>query len=151
MIKCWIDGGCAPKNPGGKIGCGVAIEKDGKKIVRTGAILDEDPKILTSNNMAEYLALRAVLRYLIKHNLTLEPITIYSDSKLLINQMWGNWIINSGSYVTYAFQCKKILSEIGVNGNIKGEWIPREQNKEADGLCNEAFIKIGIVDKYGRG
>jgi len=44
---------------------------------------------IESNNVAEYMALIELLRYLVKCNI--KAITIYTDSQLVVKQVNGTW------------------------------------------------------------
>lgn len=130
MIKCYFDGSCEPKNPGGIMGMGAIVEQDGKEIfVHSNKIPAE---ITNTNNIAEYLAFTEILNYLLRADLQNEDITIYGDSKLVIEQMFGTWKMKKGGkYIPYAINSKKLLKYFS---NLKGQWIPREENTRCDDL-----------------
>jgi ribonuclease HI len=65
----------------------------------------------TSNNLAEYAALIAVLRHLIDAELQQECIVVIGDSQLVINQMFGSWKIKRGCYVELAHEAKALLAQ----------------------------------------
>ena len=92
----------------------------------------------TTNNLAEYAGLLAILEYLFRRNLNQEEIHICGDSQMVIEQMNGNWKIKKGPYVGLAEKCKEILEQFS---NISFEWIPREDNDIADGLSKDAVEK----------
>lgn len=123
-MKCYIDGSCEPVNPGGRMGMGVYIED--LDIYLKDSI---EPSYDNTNNVAEYLALRLLLNYLLDNNIE-GPIHIYADSQLLVHQMNKKWRIKSGSYVNTAKQCKDLLKHF----KYKITWIPREENVIADEL-----------------
>jgi ribonuclease HI len=95
----------------------------------------------TSNNVAEYCGLIAILEYLIHLGAQHEPIMVYGDSNLVIQQMFGSWKINEGAYVPYARKAKALRQ---VFTNLSGQWIPREENTVADALSKAPLKADGI-------
>lgn len=143
MIEVWFDGACEPKNPGGHIGFGAVIRRDGKRIHGISGymgMLEEN-----SNNVAEYQALIAALKWLRKEELHHEEIVCYGDSQLVINQMFGSWAVKRGLYVPYAHECARMMPDFS---NLSGEWIPREQNAEADELSKNELVRRGVQPRY---
>jgi probable phosphoglycerate mutase len=57
------------------------------------------------------------------------------DSKLVVEQMSGRWKIKSPDMQKLALEAREILPY----GNVTYTWIPREDNKHADALANEAL------------
>lgn len=129
MIKCYFDGSCGPKNPGGKMGFGVSIMKEGIEIEKYAHSTSPHPH--NSNNVAEYAALEWTLNKLIELGLNEEPIHIHGDSMLVISQMQGKWKLKKGMYLEYAKACKALLPFFP---KVKFEWIPRHLNQHADEL-----------------
>lgn len=140
-----IDGACTPVNPNGHMGIGVAVNvtnKTGYKF--TDAIkFGERGYKETSNNIAEYLACKHALEYMIENNL--KTALIHSDSKLVVEQMSGRWSIKAGMYKELALSCKKLLEHFTF---IRFQWIPREENQEADDLSKQKLLELGITVKY---
>ena len=141
MIEIYFDGACGPNNPGGKCGGGAVIKKDNEILAEIAERYQPKEIGQTSNNVGEYFALLKALEYLFVKNLHKEPIMVYGDSNMVINQMSGNWKINT--------KHKKIYTEIGLHALefgknfslIRYEWIPREQNEHADELSKIALTK----------
>ena len=125
--KCFFDGACEPKNPGGKIGAGVFVT-DGEQIFEKSIYKPANPK--NTNNIAEYLAFIRVLELM--KNKTDCKIEIFGDSMLVINQMNGEWQIKSGAYREYALKAKPLLEELKKKNAVIIAWIPRDQNEKAD-------------------
>jgi ribonuclease HI len=125
--KCYFDGACEPKNPGGKIGAGVYIT-DGDKYYACNTHVDANPT--NTNNIAEYMAFIMVLDLM--KNKTGDKINIYGDSMLVVNQMNGEWQIKHGAYREYALKAKPLLENLKKNNQVSISWIPREQNENAD-------------------
>ncbi|MCY1159314.1 MAG: reverse transcriptase-like protein, partial [Citricoccus sp.] len=102
----------------------------------TGKILDIDAAPLgrASNNVAEYSGLVAGLT--MARNLDPEArVHVKMDSKLVVEQMSGRWKIKHADMQKLAGQARAILPP----GKVTYEWIPREKNKDADLLSNEAM------------
>jgi len=127
MIKVYIDGSSFG-NPG-KIGIGYLIYKSDTLVKKEGIYLG-----IQTNNFAEYMALIfALLEVLAMKE---EDVEIYSDSKLLCEQINGNFKIkNENIYPLYVL-AKKMISKFK---NFKIYHIDREKNKEADKLANESI------------
>ncbi|MBP8535514.1 bifunctional RNase H/acid phosphatase [Streptomyces sp. MK37H] len=102
----------------------------------TGETLAEVAEYLgtATNNVAEYKGLIAGLRA--AH--ALDPaaeVRVRMDSKLVIEQMSGRWKIKHPDMRPLAAEAKGIVPP----GQVTYEWIPRENNKHADRLANEAM------------
>lgn len=137
LVEIWFDGACAPKNPGGHLGWGFLAEANGKIIHKQSGYMPA--KSDNTNNMAEYLALLDALIWAYKSEA--KNLLIYGDSKLVIEQMSGRWRMNGGAYIKIASRCKNALKFFD---RIKFQWIPREENEDADELSNEQFVQRGI-------
>jgi probable phosphoglycerate mutase len=57
------------------------------------------------------------------------------DSKLVVEQMSGRWKIKHPSMIPLALEAKQLLPP----AQVTYEWVPRERNKHADRLANEAL------------
>ncbi|MGW7523976.1 bifunctional RNase H/acid phosphatase [Streptomyces sp. NPDC054783] len=102
----------------------------------TGEDLTEVAEYLgvATNNVAEYRGLVAGLRA----SRTLDPsarVHVRMDSKLVIEQMSGRWKIKHPDMKPLAAEARSIFPP----EQVTYEWIPREQNKHADRLANEAM------------
>ncbi|SDO23811.1 probable phosphoglycerate mutase [Streptomyces sp. cf386] len=102
----------------------------------TGETLVEAAEYIgvATNNVAEYRGLLAGLRAARE----LDPsatVHVRMDSKLVIEQMSGRWKIKHPDMKPLAFEAARILPPT----QVTYEWIPREQNKHADRLANEAM------------
>lgn len=125
--KCFFDGACEPKNPGGKIGAGIYIT-DGEKEFTENIFKDAEPA--NTNNIAEYMAFIRILELM--SNKTGDKIEIKGDSMLVINQMNREWQIRDGAYKPYAEKAKLLLASIENKNTVLISWIPREENEKAD-------------------
>ncbi|MEU6883716.1 bifunctional RNase H/acid phosphatase [Streptomyces viridosporus] len=102
----------------------------------TGETLAETAEYLgvATNNVAEYRGLLAGLRA--AH--ALDPratVHVRMDSKLVIEQMTGRWKIKHPDMKPLAAQAARVFPP----ERVTYEWIPRERNKHADRLANEAM------------
>lgn len=129
---CFFDGCCEPTNPGGTMGMGVYIS-DGDKEYSDSKIIK--PAEENTNNVAEYLALINLLKVLQKKDGC--KIEIYGDSKMVINQMSGEWKIKKGNYKEHAYRAKKLYDTLCLNNEVNIYWIPRESNNIADELSKK--------------
>ncbi|WP_326690683.1 bifunctional RNase H/acid phosphatase [Streptomyces sp. NBC_01795] len=123
------DGG-SRGNPG-PAGYG-AVVKDSA----TGETLRETAEFIghATNNVAEYRGLLAGLRA--AHELDPDAaVLVRMDSKLVVEQMSGRWKIKHPDMRPLATEAKTVFPPEAVTY----EWIPREDNKHADRLANEAM------------
>ncbi|MCQ8193492.1 bifunctional RNase H/acid phosphatase [Streptomyces rugosispiralis] len=102
----------------------------------TGETLAEVAEYLgtATNNVAEYKGLIAGLRAAYALDPAAE-VRVRMDSKLVIEQMSGRWKIKHPDMRPLAAEAKGIVPP----GQVTYEWIPREHNKHADRLANEAM------------
>ena len=141
-IELYFDGSCI-QNPDGQMGFGVLLI-DLQTKDRVELYGGELPCKGNTNNVAEYRALLMGLNKLFEYNFC--NVTIKGDSQLVINQISGKWKIkkNTNSYYTeYALETIEIIKSLFIKNNIKFrfEWIPREQNEDADRLSNKFHCK----------
>lgn len=102
----------------------------------TGETLAERAEYIgvATNNVAEYRGLIAGLRAARE----LDPdavVLVRMDSKLVVEQMSGRWKIKHPDMKPLAAEAAKILPR----AQVTYEWMPREKNKHADRLANEAM------------
>ena len=102
----------------------------------TGAILVEKAAYIgkASNNVAEYSGLVAGLELANELDPTCR-ILVKMDSKLVVEQMEGRWKIKHADMQALARKARAVLDP----RRVKYQWIPREINKDADRLSNEAM------------
>jgi probable phosphoglycerate mutase len=102
----------------------------------TGQTLAEAAEYIgtATNNVAEYRGLLAGLRA--AHTLDPEArVHVRMDSKLVIEQMSGRWKIKHPGMKPLAAEASRVFP----SSQVTYEWIPRERNKHADRLANEAM------------
>lgn len=168
----FFDGCCEPRNPGGTAGYGAVIfdanrsERHCRYGERVHDISDMIPAHpTTSNNIAEYLAINAVMDWMLDNNHHNETIHAWGDSRLVICQLWGwpvigeRWKIHGvdcpaaygaacktchgkkGFYVDAALQARSKLERLP---RMYGMWIPREENDIADELSKAELKRAGV-------
>ncbi|WJK43959.1 bifunctional RNase H/acid phosphatase [Solwaraspora sp. WMMA2056] len=123
------DGG-ARGNPG-PAGYGAVVLDAG-----SGAVLAERGEAIgvATNNVAEYQGLIAGLRAAAELGAT--AVDVRMDSKLVVEQMCGRWQIKNPGLRPLAAQAATLVREFDL---VSFGWIPREKNKRADALANQAM------------
>ena len=89
---------------------------------------------VTTNNVAEYRGLIAGLEE--ARRLGAAEVAVRMDSKLVVEQMSGRWKVKHPGMAELHQQARALASRFE---SVSFTWIPREQNKHADGLANEAM------------
>ncbi|MFJ2746082.1 bifunctional RNase H/acid phosphatase [Streptomyces sp. NPDC087440] len=123
------DGG-SRGNPG-PAGYGAVVLDPG-----TGETLAERAEYIgvATNNVAEYKGLIAGLKA-VRDLFPDAQVHVRMDSKLVVEQMSGRWKIKHPDMKPLAAEAATILPR----AQARYEWIPREKNKHADRLANEAM------------
>lgn len=122
------DGG-SRGNPG-PAGYGAVVRDAG------GAVLAERSGSLgrTTNNVAEYTGLIEGLRAALELGAT--DVEARLDSKLVVEQMSGRWRVKHPHLQPLAGKAATLVRQIGT---VRFQWVPRERNRHADRLANEAM------------
>lgn len=150
MIKIWCDGLCepayegGPRNPNGVACYGYVIMLENNTKV-TGYDTIGAGKGM-SNNRAEYTALIEAVKKCIEIGGDGKSLYIRSDSQLVVNQLNGSWLVKSPNMLPLWEEARKLLT----GRDFFIQWIPREENVEADALSRKAyklFRKLGSVPK----
>jgi broad specificity phosphatase PhoE/ribonuclease HI len=123
-----VDGG-SRGNPGPAAYGAVLKDAD------TGEVIAEEGTTIgvASNNVAEYSGLIAGLRLAEAYAPEAE-VEVRMDSKLVVEQMSGRWKIKHPDMKPLAREASR-LAPFGTTYT----WVPREQNRHADRLANEAL------------
>jgi len=129
--KIWTDGG-SRGNPG-PCGAGGLIKDS------TGVVVAEVSEYLgiQTNNYAEYKALLLTLNRAVQ--LQIKNVIVYSDSKLVVEQMKGKWKVKNENIIPLHREVSNIISYFDLIDFIH---IPRRFNKEADALANKAMDSV---------
>ena len=138
LIDVYFDGLCQPINPGG-ISCYAFVVKSGGRLLHSDyGVAGEPFSDESTNNVAEYMALIKALQWLLENNLGRAKVEIKSDSQLIVNQLTGDYKVKSKRIISLYKQVLLLKSKFQ---DIQIKWIPREKNREADGLTNKAYNK----------
>lgn len=147
-LKVYFDGG-SRGNPGPSAVGAVVYDGKGEKLDELSLYIGE-----YTNNVSEYVALDKVLSLIKEYNC--KRIILYTDSKLLYNQLKKIWKIKDSRILKIYMDINRKLSKYDL---VDLRLIPREENKEADRLVNlaldkeefsykgESKIKFGKVEK----
>ncbi|MDX1501855.1 MAG: ribonuclease HI family protein [Thermoanaerobaculia bacterium] len=123
--RAWIDG-AARGNPG-EAGFGVRLLLDGEEHEIVGFLG------VTTNNVAEYAALVALLTYCQRRGV--RDLEVRSDSQLLVRQVLGEYRVKAAHLVPIFLRVLQLKRQIP---RFRIEHVRREGNKEADRLANRA-------------
>ena len=136
MITIYFDGLCRPRNPGGVATYGYVVYKGGEKVKSGNGVIGSGAGM--TNNVAEYSALNHAVEWVIRHCPD-DELLIRGDSQLVIHQMNGTWQIHSETSKKFVPAIRRLLQ----GRQTRFDWIPREQNTEADLLSNLAYDQHG--------
>lgn len=114
----------------------------------SGAVLAEASAAIgiATNNVAEYRGLIAGLHEARKINPD-ASIEARLDSRLVVEQMSGNWKIKHPSMRPLALEASRVFP----TGQVTYRWLPREHNAHADRLANEALDAANSGDPWRLG
>lgn len=144
-------------NPGGVGTYGFLIEdEDGNILHQVKGLARRGQG--TTNNVAEWIALGFALRFLADAGWK-GRLRITGDSKLVINQLTGEWQCKAEHLKKLRSRCYDLLAKICPGGLIgsadeplldnvledfswSAEWVNRERNVSADILSKEAYTEI---------
>lgn len=136
-VVIYTDGGS--RNNPGIAGAGAVIydgdplrnPKGTKKVETISKFLG-----IQTNNWAEYEAVALALDEARVNGLTGRDVEVRLDSKLVAEQLSHNWKIKEP---TLRPQAEKVWKLLPYFASVTFMHIPREKNKEADALANEAM------------
>ena len=141
LIFC--DGACEPHNPGGAAAWGFAVVD-----TQTGEVLNQASGVAAvgngaTNNLAEFAAVMAALRWVLECEWEKTSIKILTDSQLVVRILNNEWSATPGKgYFSAYQQAKDLLKRVRQRGNkVSISWIPREQNTIADNLSKSAAFQ----------
>jgi ribonuclease HI len=149
-IEVYFDGLCQPYNPGG-IACYAFVIKKygynnnddetcvGQTIYSQYGLAAEPFTNDASNNVAEYMGIIKALEWLLslpQLNDDNSKIIVRGDSKLVVYQIKGKYKVKASRIVPLHQTVMSLISKFKV---LNIEWVPREQNMDADRLSNKAY------------
>ena len=134
-LVIFTDGG-SRGNPG-PAGIGIHVEKNGETLFEKSAFIGTG-----TNNIAEYEAIKQALQWLLSY---LSPtsghrsqdVQCFLDSQLVVEQLSGRYKIKQPHILKYVQEIRVIIEQCRVK--VKFTHIPREKNKRADALVNQAL------------
>lgn len=127
-VKMFTDGG-SRGNPGPSATGYAILDMEDNVIYKSGQYLG-----ITTNNQAEYQAVRQGLEYCKKLNIS--TVHAYLDSLLVVNQLNGIYKIKNRDLWPIHESIKKL---IGSFKHVKFTHVPREFNTIADGMVNKTL------------
>lgn len=129
----FIDGG-SRGNPG-PAASAYTISIDGRHVRSSAKYLG-----VGTNNDAEYMALISLLEHIASVKPPFSgPLTVFSDSKLVVNQMTGRWAVKDSKIKGLVGRSRDIVDTIDSRQIINLAYIPRSFNREADKAVNNAL------------
>lgn len=149
-LSIFCDGG-ARGNPGPAAVAFVVKNDEGQTIKEHAQTIGD-----TTNNIAEYKAVIAALRWIAETNTqeSLNRYHLFLDSRLVVNQLKRNFKIKNAKLKKLAIEVKRLEQEIAPQTASPGQLfainttsvtyalIPREKNVEADTLVNTALDRL---------
>lgn len=134
-LTLYADGG-SRGNPGPAGAGAVVFDATGKRLIEVADYLG-----VTTNNVAEYEAVLRAIKKLSeefsKEHLSKMHLTIKMDSKLVIEQLSGNYKVKHPNLIPRYLEIKNIIARHF--SNVSFEHVYREHNKDADALANRAM------------
>jgi probable phosphoglycerate mutase len=138
-VRIEADGG-SRGNPGPAGYGAVVFSESGEVLAERSAGLG-----VTTNNVAEYQGLVAGLAAAAE--LGADEVEVRMDSKLVVEQMSGRWQVKHPSMQPLAQRARALATKFS---QVMYLWIPREQNKHADRLANEAMDAQAGLERPAR-
>ena len=127
QVEAYIDG--ASRGNPGPAGIGVVLLSDDGRIRQFKQFIGN-----STNNEAEYHALLTALR--LAREMGVKRIIVNSDSELLVKQLKGEYRVRRRNL---AMLYDKAMRELRGFEKFEIKHVPREKNKKADRLANEAI------------
>jgi len=91
-----------------------------------------------TNNVAEYVALLAALRWAAEQNIA--ELRVLSDSELLVRQIEGRYRVKNPALLKLYRRALRLMDRIE---RVTVEHVRRENNRDADRLANRAMDTRG--------
>ena len=132
-LRMYTDG--ASRGNPGEAGIGVLIEDEsGRPVKRLARYLGK-----ATNNIAEYTALIDGLKAAAA--LGAEDVSVMADSELMVKQMNGLYQVKNPELKEKHTEARRLVKNFS---RFTIKYIPREQNRAADALANEAIDKRSV-------
>ena len=130
-----FDGG-AKHNPG-EGGAGFVLRGRNGNVLERNAV--EMMETGVTSNQAEYCGIIVGMECALRFNV--RTLRIRGDSDLILKQLKGDYNCNSQNIRPFFERARDLASEFAY---VKLEWIPRDQNSEADALATQGRDGYGI-------
>ncbi|EKD65276.1 MAG: hypothetical protein ACD_50C00143G0011 [uncultured bacterium] len=134
LLNVFTDGG-ARGNPGESAVGVYIVDEKGNQVAALGKKIG-----IATNNVAEYMGVLEALSFIIENKKSLEEIeriNFFLDSNLVCSQIRGFFKVKDAKLRDLLFKVRQKEQEI--NLPIYYSHIPREKNKKADFLVNQAL------------
>jgi ribonuclease HI len=136
IVRIQFDGACQPPKGGGVATYGFVVEGEGLEHRDKGlAVPPWSPH--ATNNVAEYVAAIRGLEWLVARGFR-GVVIVAGDSQLVIRQMQGEYEVRAEHLRAYHDHLSRLVAQFE---NVRFEWVPREENVEADRLSKEALLE----------
>ena len=132
LVEVHFDGSCQPPHRG-VAGYGFVIRGEGLDYTEHGLAAPPYSDAST-NNVAEYVGAIRALEYLRGRGFH-GQVVLLGDSELVIKQLNGEYEVRSEHLKAYHLLLKTLVESFP---EVRIEWVPREQNEEADILSKTA-------------
>jgi len=130
MLIANFDGSCNP-NPGGVCSYGFVVWRDTTRIQEGhGSAAPRGPG--ATNNVAEYTGCIRALEWMLTQGFG-EPVVLRGDSELVLKQLKGDYKVRSPLLAPLYWKARELAARFT---SLRFEWVPREQNAEADRLAS---------------
>ena len=137
-VKVFADGG-SRGNPGPSASGFVILDMEDNVLVDQGVYLG-----VTTNNQAEYTALKLALEECLKHGA--KEVQVYMDSLLVVNQMKGIFKIRNRELWPIHDAIQQMAKKFQ---HVSFSHVPREFNKQADAAVNRALDEqLGLTQQH---
>lgn len=138
----YCDGACRG-NPGPSSYGVIARLSDHTEVGRGGMFLGSG-----TNNSAEWQGAVAAIQFAKEvvdspTGLAIGRVIVRMDSLLVVKQLTGAWKIKQPHLKVFYDQARAIIQKLNVPARF--EWIPREQNAEADKIANQCLDERSTV------
>lgn len=111
------------------------VIKNGEAVIEFAEPIGE-----TTNNQAEYRALRAALTRLVAEMPKARVVECFSDSELMVKQLLGQYRVKDQNLRPQFEAIQSLVTELERAGNaVEFTAIRREKNRRADELANMAL------------
>jgi ribonuclease H / adenosylcobalamin/alpha-ribazole phosphatase len=142
-VKVVIEADGGSRGNPGPAGYGAVVRTEDR-----ATVLAESKQAIghATNNVAEYRGLIAGLEDAVKLDAT--EVAVFMDSKLVVEQMSGRWKVKHPGLIELHAQARKLAARFD---RISYAWIPRERNKDADRLANEAMDAAAEISDENSG